>query len=166
SLLLSQHDIYFYLTDRPPTFWLAAGIGAVIFAAALTAGMVLYVRWSLALPILLFENQPARGALRASRERVRGAGWRIGAILIGWHLLMLLLGAGLLAGFRFAAAAVLENMAENRIVLVLLLVAHGGLLASVSFTAVIGQGLITRRLYLLRSEQVGLTRPAGLETSG
>jgi len=166
SLLLSQHDIYFYLTDRPPTFWLAAGIGVVIFATALAVGMFLYVRWSLALPILLFENQPARGALRASRERVRGAGWRIGAILIGWHLLMLLLGAGLLAGFRFAAAAVLESVAESRIVLALLLVAHGGLLASVSFTAVIGQGLITRRLYLLRSEQVGLTRPDGLETSG
>src|SRR5262249_45476036 len=73
---LSEHDLYFYLNDRPPAFWLAAGIGGLLLVAALAAAAWLYVRWALALPILLFENLSARAALRASRERVRGAGWQ------------------------------------------------------------------------------------------
>jgi glycerophosphoryl diester phosphodiesterase len=165
ALFLSQHDIYFYLTDRPPAFWLAAGVGGVIVLAASVIGMVLYVRWAFALPILLFENQPARAALRASRERVRGAAWRIGFVIIGWRVVVLLLSAALLAAFRFAAVAVLERTEESRLALVVLLVAHGGLLATASFATVVGQGLIARRLYLIRSEQVGVSRPEGLETA-
>src|SRR5262249_10086462 len=69
-LLLSQYDIYFYLTERPPAFWLAAGIGTILLVAALGVGSWFCVRWALALPIVLFENQGARAAMRASRERV------------------------------------------------------------------------------------------------
>jgi glycerophosphoryl diester phosphodiesterase len=157
GLLLSQHDIYYYVTDRPPEFWLAAAIGVLLLAAALAAGLFLYVRWALALPILLFEGQPARAALRASRERVRGAGWRVGFLLLGWQLAALLLGSALLAGFRLLAGAVLHNAGERPVALILvLLAAQGGLLAALSFVRVVGQGLVTRRIYLIRSEQLGL----------
>jgi glycerophosphoryl diester phosphodiesterase len=163
---LSQHDINYYLTDRPPVFWLAAGVGVLLLLAALAAGVWLFVRWALALPILLFEGQFARAALRASRERVRGVGWRVGLLLLGWQLAALLLGVALLAGFRLLAAAVLENAGEHPIALILLLlVAQGGLLAALSFVTVVGQGLLTRRLYLLRGEQLGLLRLEGVETA-
>ena len=163
TIFLTRHDIYFYVNERPPIFWLAAGIGVVLLLAAAIVGAVLYVRWAFALPILLFESQPPRAALRASRERVRGAAWRIGSILLGWQLLTLILGAILLAGFRFVAAAVLLRFEESRIALILLLVAQGGFVATVSFAAVVGQGLLARRLYLIRSEQCGINRPDGLE---
>ncbi|HEY7427998.1 MAG TPA: glycerophosphodiester phosphodiesterase [Gemmataceae bacterium] len=166
GVFLSRHDINYYLTDRPPVFWLAAGIGVLLLLAALAAGMWLYVRWAFALPILLFEEQFARVALRISRERVRGVGWRVGLILLGWQLGVLLLGVALEAGFRSLAAAVLANAGERSIALVLpLLAAQAGLLAALSFLAVVGQGLITRRLYLLRSEQLGLLRPESLEAT-
>jgi glycerophosphoryl diester phosphodiesterase len=156
-LLLSGHDIYFYWNDRPPVFWLAAGIGVVLLLGALTVAAWLTVRWAFALPVLLFENQSCRAALRASRERVRGAGWRVGFVLLGWLAGVLLLGAVLEAGFRLLAAAVLEKAGERPTALILLLlVAQGGLLATVSFVLVVGFGLVTRRLYLLRSEQLGL----------
>src|SRR5262245_35537798 len=71
-IFLTEHDIYYYLNERPPVFWVAAGIGAVLLLAALAIAMWLYVRWAFALPIVLFENQSAVAALRASRERVRG----------------------------------------------------------------------------------------------
>ena len=164
ALFLSQYDLNYYLQDRPPVFWLAAGIGALLGLAALATGMVLYVRWAFALPIVLFEKQFARAALRASRERVRGVGWRVGFILLGWPLGALLLGGALLAGFRLLAASLLANAGERPIVLILLLLfAEGGLLATLAFGTAIGQGLLTRRLYLLRSEQLGLVPPGGLE---
>ncbi len=164
GIFLSQYDINYYLQDRPPAFWLAAGIGALLVLAALAAGLALYVRWAFALPIVLFERQFARTALRVSRERVRGVGWRVGFILLGWQLAVLLLGGVLLAGFRLLAAAILANAGERPIVLILLLLlAEGGLLAALAFVTAIGQGLVTRRLYLLRNEQLGLIPPGGLE---
>ncbi len=166
GLLLSQHDIYFYWKERPPVFWLAAGIGAILLLAALATGMWLYVRWAFALPIVVFEKQPARAALRASRARVRGIAWRVGLILLGWLFGALLLGAALEAGFRLFAAGVLENAGERPSArILLLLVAQGGLFAASSFVTVIGLGLLTRRLYLQRSEQLGLLVPEGLETA-
>jgi glycerophosphoryl diester phosphodiesterase len=163
-VFLSRHDIYYYVTDRPPVFWLAAGIGGVLLLAALAVGIWLYVRWAFALPILLFERQFARAALRASRERVRGVGWYVGLVLLGWQLAALLLGLALLAGFRVVAAAVLDNAGERPVTRILVLLAvQGVLLAGLSFVAVVGQALLTRRLYLLRGEQLGL-RPESGET--
>lgn len=157
-LFLSDHDIYFYLTTKPPAFWQAAGIGGIVLLAAVATGAWLYVRWVFALPVLLFENAPAGPALRASRDRVCGVAWRVGGILLGWHLAMLLVGLVFIAGFRFTATAVLNQAGERpTAVIVLLLLAQGGLLATVSFVTVVGQGLLTRRLYLARGEQLGIS---------
>jgi glycerophosphoryl diester phosphodiesterase len=164
ALLLSEHDIYFVWKERPPVFWVAAGIGALLVLGALAAGASLYVRWAFALPILLFEDQGARAALRASRERVRGAGWRVGFLLLGWVAGVLLLGAGLEAGFRLFAAAVLDNAGERPPTLVVLLLAKAGLVATLSFVLVVGLALLTRRLYLVRSEQLHLIPGGGWET--
>jgi glycerophosphoryl diester phosphodiesterase len=168
-VLLSGHDIYFYLRVRPPVFWLAAGVGVLLLLAALAVGTVLYVRWALALPILLFEGGSAPAALRASRDRVRGVAWRVGLTLVGWQVAALLLGLALLAGFRLVAAAALANAGERPVALILsLLVAQGVLLATWSFAAVVGQGLLTRRVYLSRCEQLGLRQDgseAGAERS-
>jgi glycerophosphoryl diester phosphodiesterase len=155
--LLSGHDIYYYLKVRPPVFWLAAGIGGVLLVAGIVVVALMYVRWSLALPILLFENERPRAALRASRDRVRGAGWRFGVILLGWLVGVFLLGVATEAGFRLFAAAVLDNLGERLLVLIALLLANGALLATVTFVLVVGCGLIARQLYLHQCEQLGIT---------
>jgi glycerophosphoryl diester phosphodiesterase len=166
GLLLSEHDVYFYLKDRPPVFWLAAVIGGLLVLAALAVGLWLYVRWAVALPILLFEDQFSRAALRASRERMRGAGWRVGFILLGWLLGVLLLGVAVEAGFRLSAGAVLARAGERPVALmVLLLLVQGTLLATVSFVLVVGFGLVTWRLYLMRNAQLGLPTPGGGEAA-
>jgi glycerophosphoryl diester phosphodiesterase len=164
-LLPTQHDIYYYLNERPPVFWLAAGVGALLLLAALATALWLCVRWAFALPILLFEQQSIRAALRSSRERVRGAGWRIGLVLLGWLLGTLLLGAILEAGFRLVASAVLARTGESVVAILLLLLAQGGLLAALSFVTVVGLALLTRRLYLLRNHQLGISPPEAAETA-
>jgi glycerophosphoryl diester phosphodiesterase len=164
-MLLTQHDIYFYLKERPPDFWFAASIGGLLLIAAVATTVWLYLPWAFALPILLFENQSVRGALRASRERVRGVRGRVGFFLLGWLLVTLLLSGILGACFRLLAAAVLDNAGERPVArILLLLVAQAGLYAVLSFVLVVGLGLVTRRLYLTRSEQLGLGRPVVEET--
>jgi glycerophosphoryl diester phosphodiesterase len=163
--LLSQHDIYYYLKERPPVFWLAAGIGAILLLTALATAAWLFVRWAFALPVLLFENRSPRAALRASSERVRGMRLRVALLLLGWLLATSLLGAGLTAGFRLLVAVVLEHAGERPLTLLLLLAAQGLLLAGVSLVTAVGLALLTRRLYLLRSEQLGLL-PSDRERPG
>jgi glycerophosphoryl diester phosphodiesterase len=159
-LLLTEHDIYYYLNDRPPVFWLAASIGGVLCLCALAVGMWLCVHWAFALPILVFEKHNARGALRASRQRVRGVSWQVARNLFGWLLGALLLGTALEAGFRLIAARILEHAGERPLIpILLLLLAQGALIASWSFIIVVGLSLVTRRLFLLRNEQLGLGRP-------
>jgi glycerophosphoryl diester phosphodiesterase len=163
-ILLSEYDIYFYLKERPLAFWLAAGIGGVLLLAALALTTVLYVRWALALPILVFENQFSRAALRASCERVRRAAWRIGLMLVGWLACVVVLGVVTEAGFRLIASAILNNAGERPLILiVLLLIAQGGLVATLTFILSVGFGLLTRSVYLVRSEQLGRLPSDGSE---
>lgn len=157
ALLLAEYDIYFYLKDRPPVFWAAAGIGALLLLTASVAGILLYVRWAFALPILLFESQFATAALRTSHERIRGIAWHAGFLLLGWQVAALVLGVALLACFRLFAGTVLANAGDRPVVpILLLLVSQGGLVAILSFVRVVGQGVITRRLYLHRSAELGI----------
>jgi glycerophosphoryl diester phosphodiesterase len=156
--LLTEHDIYFYWKERPPEFWLAAAIGGILLLAAMAVCAWLLVRWAFALPIVLFENQSARAALRASRERVRGVAWRVGLVLFGWAAFVLLLGALAEAGFRDFAANLLDDAGERPIARILLLLfLRGVLLAALSFLLVVGLGLLTRQLYLQRSASLGLS---------
>jgi glycerophosphoryl diester phosphodiesterase len=165
-VLLSEYDIYFYINERPPVFWLAAGVGGFLLLAALVVCTWLCVRWAFALPILLFERRSCLASLRASHSRVRGVGWRVGFILLGWLAVTLLVGAVVEAGFRFVAAAVLDDASERIILrILLLLVAQGLLLATLSFLAAAGLGLLMRRLYLGRSEELGLIRLPESEAS-
>jgi glycerophosphoryl diester phosphodiesterase len=157
GIFLTEHDIYFYLNDRPPVFWLAASIGGLLLLAAIAIGAMLWIRWALALPILLFENQCARSALRASRERIRGVGRRVGFVLLGWLVGVLLLGIVLEASFRLFALAVLNSAGERPVALILLLLlGRAGLLATLSFFLIVGLGLLTLRLYLVRREQLDI----------
>jgi glycerophosphoryl diester phosphodiesterase len=165
DILLSWLDFSFSLNVRPTAFWAAAGLRGLLVVAAVATIMWLYVRWAFALPILLFENQSARAALRASRERVRGVSRRVGLVLVGWPVGVLLLGATAEAGFQHLAAAVLANAGERPVALILLLLlTQLGLVATISFFVITGLALLKRRLYLRRSEPLGLPRRDGPET--
>ena len=89
ALLLTRYDIYYYLTVKPPEYWIAA----VLVGAILSVGAFLAIRrllqWSFAIPILLFEELAPGAALRESVVRTSSRLFPIAA----WH------GAWLMAGF-------------------------------------------------------------------
>jgi glycerophosphoryl diester phosphodiesterase len=82
--LLRPHDINYYLAQRPPVFYLAAAIGAVILAALAAVLVWTIARWALALPLVLFEGVLPRRALGESARRSRGNRWVILAVLASW----------------------------------------------------------------------------------
>ena len=71
-LLLTRYDIYYYLTVKPPEYWIAA----VTMGALLAVGAFFIIRWllrwSFAIPILMFEDMGPGLALKESLARTRG----------------------------------------------------------------------------------------------
>ena len=66
--LLTEFDINYYLTDRPPAFWLAGGL--ILVCLLTMAGVLLRIfsGWVLALPLLLLTEQSPAGALKLSHK--------------------------------------------------------------------------------------------------
>lgn len=56
---------------------IVAGIGIVIgFILVIVPGLILLTVWSVAAPVVVLERPPGLGALRRSRELVKGNGWQ------------------------------------------------------------------------------------------
>jgi glycerophosphoryl diester phosphodiesterase len=85
-LLLHRYDINFYLSERPPEFFLAAGlIGLTVLTMALVMVRVL-AGWVYALPLVLFAEVPVAAALRTSRQAAYGRHQVIASWLAGWFM--------------------------------------------------------------------------------
>ena len=84
--LLREHDINYYLAQRPPEFVIAVGIVARHrHRARASCWCATVARWALALPLVLFEQVHPRQALGESAKRVSGSTRRRSlAILASW----------------------------------------------------------------------------------
>jgi glycerophosphoryl diester phosphodiesterase len=110
-LLLSEFDINYYLSGRPPEWRMALGLGGLAAAAAGVNLIRQFVGWVFCLPLLLFNDVSPKQAMSKSREAARGHRFSIGCWLLGWLSVSLLLAAvvsGLmaLAGHYFLTATV------------------------------------------------------------
>jgi glycerophosphoryl diester phosphodiesterase len=90
-LLLSRHDINYYLAERPTEFWAAAGIATVIGAVLAAALVWTVARWIFALPLVLFEEVSPRRALRESASRSVGDRSLIVVVVAVWGVAVLAL---------------------------------------------------------------------------
>jgi glycerophosphoryl diester phosphodiesterase len=164
--LLSGHDINYYLTDRPPSWYVALLFAGVLATALASIIVTLYVSTLFAVPILLFEDCGVREAVRESRARTIGARWRIGVLVVGWQLVSTLIGVAVIWAFGRAGAFALAAAGERPRVLVplvaLLLVCHALILAALSFAAVSIQCLLILRLYLDRGGRLESGSPSGV----
>ena len=83
-LLITGHDINFYLATRPPEFMAMLVIAAVL---GLAMAVILFSRladWSLALPLVLFSGVKAGEAFAGSRERLAGHRGEVVTVLVSW----------------------------------------------------------------------------------
>jgi glycerophosphoryl diester phosphodiesterase len=164
ALLLTEHDINYYLADKPRAFWIAAALIGALLALLAAALLVLLLRWLLAIPMVLFERRGPREALKASAQATRGRRRELALWLIGWWLAS--------SGVS-AAAAALIGLAHRVVVptestpLPVLAAAIGGALALITLVDWVMAmasasllGLLVARLY------ARYARPGGLEQPG
>jgi glycerophosphoryl diester phosphodiesterase len=100
SLLLTEWDINFYLAERPSEFFVAVAIAAGLGLAGAVVGAILYVRWAFAVPVVVFEGRHFTSALRGSATLVKGWGWLVLGVMLGWELFRYLLYAVAFLGLK------------------------------------------------------------------
>ena len=122
--LLTKYDINYYLSNKPPTFLIAAGLGGLILVSLLAVLIRLATGWFYALPILLFEGVSPANALCASRQRATGRRRKLLIWILVWTIgtgLVSTAATGLVAAFgRLVVPETPESLA-------LLLFAIGGI---------------------------------------
>jgi glycerophosphoryl diester phosphodiesterase len=84
--LLRDHDINYYLANRPPEFLAAAAAIGLIVAGLLALLIPRLVSWSLVLPLVLFENIRPADSFSVSAARVKGYRWQVGFVVVSWAL--------------------------------------------------------------------------------
>ncbi|REK19434.1 MAG: glycerophosphodiester phosphodiesterase [Planctomycetota bacterium] len=89
--LLTDHDINFYLTEKPPRFFVAAGIIAAVLAVLVLLVVQCVVSWAVAIQLYLFENVPPAVCLGESRRRLVGKRATIARWVVTWFVVNALL---------------------------------------------------------------------------
>jgi glycerophosphoryl diester phosphodiesterase len=102
-LLLSGHDINFYLTEQPPRFWIAGALAAALLVVLAFLLVQCVVSWAVAVQLHLFEDLPAGQCLAESRRRVLGHRKAIAGWVVTWFVVNLLI--ELAANWLFIAIA-------------------------------------------------------------
>ena len=104
--LLRRYDINFYLTEKPPALWAAAAIAGVVGLVLIALLIRTALRWSLALPLVLFEGVHPRRALGESAKRVTGHRPVIAVVLLIWVIVAQGLGFAVTALMRLVGRTV------------------------------------------------------------
>ncbi|RLA25001.1 MAG: glycerophosphodiester phosphodiesterase, partial [Gammaproteobacteria bacterium] len=93
--LLTQYDINYYLTVRPPEFLVAVALGVIFLGSLIFLILRLASNWFFSLPLVLFENIQPSSALLLSRERTQNSQFKLIRWIASWALIILMLSAGI-----------------------------------------------------------------------
>ncbi len=85
-LLVTDHDINYYLAARPPEFVATLAIAALLLAAAVGVVVSRLLSWSLSIPLVLFADLSPRAALAESGSRIGGRRLVLLAAVSAWAL--------------------------------------------------------------------------------
>lgn len=91
--LLTEHDINYYLAQKPREFYIVAALAAVLGVPLVWLLGRRLLGWSLALPLLILGGESAGSALATSATLVAGQRQRCLGCLLGWLLLAAVLTA-------------------------------------------------------------------------
>ena len=86
-LLLTEHDINYYLAQRPPEFFVAVAAAVILALPLLWLLGRRLLGWSLALPLVLFTNTSPKQAFATSEALVAGSRGTCLRALLSWLLL-------------------------------------------------------------------------------
>lgn len=163
--LLSDFDPYYLLHHWPSEkrWFIALSIPLLLIMA--TANGALYVRWVLALPLMVFERTGVQASLQRSQQLTRNYRMAIAFTLLGVAASTLILPIAFSLLYRELALVLLDLASQHLQWLigltVILLMVYLVVSVMLSFVVVVANGLVIRFLYL-RACGIRATRPPPL----
>ena len=134
--LITDYDINYYLTEKPPEFWTAI----ILIGIILITMSVILVRkllgWSMALPLVLFTDILPAESFHESTRIAQGSRKLFLVLLLSWGILAILLASLVLGTLQLIGSWLVPSFSESISILVMLL---GGL----SLAWMLGNFLIT-----------------------
>jgi glycerophosphoryl diester phosphodiesterase len=165
---LGRFDPYFVVNERPPELWRFLAMALPLVVGLLASNAVLYVRWVLAVPILLLQDQGAWSALERSAALSRDRRWRIALTLLPVAAGIVLLPVLATVVIDWTAVPLLGLLPERNDILIpatLLVVTLAILMAiAATFVGIGVSGLVVHALYREatgRQERLATAPPEG-----
>lgn len=124
--LLTEHDINYYLSQKPPAYIVSVLLIALVLFVMSVCLAGRLISWSLALPLLLFAEVPPVETFRVSGEAVSGNRQAVLKILLFWLVSAVLLGAAVFGVLQWTGSLIMPLFYNTINILVLFL---GGLVA-------------------------------------
>jgi len=112
-LTITDYDINYYLTTKPPVFLITV---AIIITLLLIMTQLLIKKlfsWSLSLPILLFSDIPASQLFSASTKQIHGYKKDLFISLALWAFLTVTLGAAIIGSIHFFGSLLAPRFLES-----------------------------------------------------
>ena len=157
--LITDYDINYYLTEKPPEFIRAAILIALVLAVMAFVLVRKLVGWSLALPLVLFNGVAPRRSFAESAALAAGHRVSILGSFCLWSLSALLLGAAVLGVVRLAGGQVVPVVAGDLSLLLIVLGLLAALLAAANLlVTAVTSAHFAALLTLLYETRIG---PAG-----
>ncbi|PRY22965.1 glycerophosphoryl diester phosphodiesterase [Aliiruegeria haliotis] len=123
---LTEYDINYYLTEKPPEFYRVLVVGAILLAIMAIVLLRKLSDWAVALPLVLFDQSSPRESFARSYDQMQGQRVPFLLAVCGWALV-----SSVLIAMTLAAAHGIAGWMAGRIGADLgrLAIAFGGLLA-------------------------------------
>lgn len=136
--MLTDYDINYYLSARPPEVLVAVVVVGLAAAAVLFLVSRALLGWAVALPLVLFGGVHPRDSFSESERLMAGGRSRFLVLLFVWLLLSALLVSVSLGALHLATGGVISQIGASLGVVVVVLIAAGlaGLLLNAVVTAI------------------------------
>ena len=134
-IFLAEHDINFYLMDKPPEWWQAVACTIFLLIGLAAIILWLFAGWILSLPIVLFEGKSGRLALKQSTLKTAPYRWKIALLLVSWLVGISILTVFLPYLIGLLGDAMVPDISGNFVLVVI------GLLTTLLMTGIVNLGL-------------------------
>lgn len=126
ELLLAPYDVYYLRVERPPVLWLFYAIAFVTGLVMLICNGWLFLRWLIAVPVLMSSRANVRQALAKSAVQVRGQRHQITVPLLVGLVILVTLPALFTLLFQSVGAPLLNRLPDQSATIIPAMVVYLG----------------------------------------
>jgi glycerophosphoryl diester phosphodiesterase len=138
SRTITEYDINYYLSEKPPEFIRAVALIGIVVAAGAAVLVRKLIGWSIALPLVLFAGVHPGRSFSASTRTVSGSRTSVLLSFLLWALSTLAVGAIVLGVVRLIGGVAVPMVADDLSVLVVVLALLAVLLTAANLLVTAG----------------------------